>query len=531
MGAGTTPESINEAYLRAISTRDARFDGKFFIGVKTTGIYCRPICPAKPKLKNIELYPDALAAEKAGYRPCLRCRPEAAPLSPAWMGRSATVNRALKLIEAHFSLAGIGQAEPHAEPQEPNEDEFAERLGISARHLRRLFELELGTTPKRVFDHTRLGFARQLVIETNLPITEIAFASGFSSVRRFNDSFKERFTRAPSELRRQASDSSKNAVSEASAKPIHLTLTLPYRPPFDWNSQLRFFHSHQIGGVELVDHESYQRVFRIGRTGSEVGALKIVHDAETNRLRASIASTDPRSLHAIARRLRQMFDLDSDPIQLTQLFMSCTLMSGLSEKHAGLRLQRGWDPFETAIGTLLGQLVSVEQGKRMVARLVETHGEAVRNPLTGEPAYLFPEPARLASSELKEIPTTGGRKSAIRELSRRVASGELSLDSTQDFEAFRKSLCEIKGIGAWSAEYISLRALGDTDAFPGTDLILKRAVDLHPALDLESFRPWRAYVAIFLWKEFAAALSKKGKSKAPASASGTHSKVPRGKQK
>ena len=480
---GTQEDIYYQAYL----ARDHRFDGKFFIGVKTTGIYCRPICPSNPMRKNVEFFNDALSAEKAGYRPCLRCRPESAPSSPAWMGRSATVQRALKLISANGLL-------------EKDEDAFAALLGMSARHLRRLFEEELGKTPKQISDAGRLGFSRKLIVETRLPITEIAFTSGFSSIRRFNEAFKDRFHRAPSELRRGSEVPGDRAIQ----------LSLSYRPPLDWSSLLRFYQGHAISGIESVDHNHYRRVFDMD---GAVGALELTQNPKTHALILRITTPEVRSLYRVVQNIRHMFDLDSDPALISAAFSKDAFMSGLGEKHPGLRLPRGWDPYETAVCTILGQLVSTEQAARLVKQLVENYGPKVTNPVTGEPAFLFPSVHTLARETLAKVGTTQARKNTIQELSRRILSKDLRLDSTQDPQSFRKALLELKGIGPWSAEYISLRALGDTDAFPGSDLILKRVTDQNPGLRIEAFRPWQAYAAIYLWKEFAATFSKKKEKK------------------
>jgi AraC family transcriptional regulator of adaptative response / DNA-3-methyladenine glycosylase II len=474
----------DEIYYQALLTRDPRFDGKFYVAVKTTGIYCRPICPAKPHRKNVEFFPNALAAEKAGYRPCLRCRPESAPLSPAWIGKSATVQRALKLIAANALL-------------EADEDSFSDQLGVSARHLRRLFEEELGKTPKQIHDNNRLGFARKLVVETSLPITEIAFTSGFSSIRRFNDSFKERFHRAPSELRKKKS-SAKKGSRELEGLPLQLTLS--YRPPFDWDTSLRVQRSHAIAGVEQIDESTYSRIFRINGT---VGELTLSHDPKHFRLLLKVRTRDTKSLFPIAQNIRKMFDLDSDPIHISNTFSSCDIMTALSTKHPGLRITRGWDPFEGAVAAILGQFVSVKHATMLISQLVENYGEPVKNPYTGKVINFFPTVETLARETISKVKTTEARKNTIREFSRLVLEKKIRLDSAQDPLVFKEQLLAIKGIGPWTAEVVSLRALGDTDAFPGTDLILKRVLDKNTDLDIEAFRPWRGYAAIYLWKEFA----------------------------
>jgi len=473
-----------DTYYEAVAARDYRFDGKFFVGVRTTGVYCRPICPAKPKRENIVFFPDALSAEKAGFRPCLRCRPEATPQSPAWNGRNTTIHRALKLI-AGGRLAGSAQ------------EDIAGQLGVSARHLRRLFTEELGKTPNQIWGEYRLNFARILIVETRLPMTEIAFSAGFSSLRRFNEAFKARFRRPPREVRR-----------ERRQEPVETTLglKLPYRPPLDWNALLSYYQSHLIAGVENIKDNRYERVFRLG---DAIGAFRVSRVRGSEVLELEVLTTATRHLYRIVQNVRRMFDLDSDPLLMANAFSSSPFMTALSEKYPGLRLAQRWNPFESAVFTVLGQVVSVDQARNLVGELVKGYGEKIRNPLSGDAAFLFPKPEALADASLADIQTTDARKETIRELSRQISAGKIRLDSEQDPTAFRDSLLQIKGIGTWTADDICLRALGDPDAFPAGDLILKRALARHPELRMETFKPWRGYAALYLWKEYAQMLSQK----------------------
>jgi AraC family transcriptional regulator of adaptative response / DNA-3-methyladenine glycosylase II len=474
-------------FYEAMLARDYRFDGKFFVAVKTTGVYCRPICPARPKRKNVEFFPDAASAELAGYRPCLRCRPECAPLSPAWWGKKAVVQRALKLIARN-------------EFHRTDEDRFAERLGLSARHLRRLFKEEIGQTPKRIADNNRLNLASKLIVETEMPIMTVAQTAGFASLRRFNDAFQRRFRRAPSQLRRLRPKTDGRDGIE---------LKLSFRPPYDWQSLIRFYQSHPIPGVEWVRGDCFERLFRIGST---IGLLGVQAMAGEPQLKLKILTGDPRILFEVVSRVRRMFDLDSDPILIANSFAQSSLLSKLYARFPGMRLPGGWDPFETAICSILGQLVSAEQRCALVGQLVRGYGEEIAHPISGERACLFPGADILAECDLHKVKTTLARKEAIREFSRRVLSGAILLSEAQDPLLFRKALLETKGIGPWSAEYISLRSIGDTDAFPRTDLILKRVLDLHPDFDLQAIKPWRSYAAIYFWKGFAAILSKRKRS-------------------
>src|SRR5258706_1579693 len=480
---------VMKEYYEALRGRDYRFDGKFFVAVKTTGIYCRPICPARPKPENVVFFQDAASGEAAGYRPCLRCRPECAPLSPAWWGKRAVVQRALKLI-ANNALH-----------QHTNDEEFAQRLGVSARHLRRLFDEEIGRTPKQIADANRLNFARRLIVETSLPMMTVARTAGYSSLRRFNDAFKKRFERAPTQLRK-----SRSTIRTTDG----IDLKLSFRPPYDWQSLLRFYQSHPIPGVESVAENSFERVFRLEGT---IGFLRVQPVTGRPQLKLNIVTEDPRVLFEVVNRIRRMFDLDSDPMLIAASFAQVPMLAKLVNGFPGLRVPGGWDPFETAVCSILGQVVSADQRASLVDQLVRGYGEEVIHPVTGSTAQLFPASAVLANSDLSKVRTSVARKEAVRDFSRRVRSGAISLSAAQEPMMFRKALLETKGLGSWSAEYISLRAIGDTDAFPRTDLILKRVMALHADLDLEAIKPWRSYAAIYLWKAFAQSLSKQKKPK------------------
>lgn len=467
-----------DEYYQAMLARDYRFDGKFFVGVKTTGIYCRPICPARPKRQNVEFFGNRLQAEKAGYRPCLRCRPEAAPLSPAWMGKSAIVNRALKMIHNNETI-------------EFDEDRFAEIFGVSARHLRRVFVDEIGKTPKQIAIENRLNLARKLVVETSLPMAHIALASGFQSIRRFNDAFKERFTRAPSELRRQRDSGSESLV-----------VKLPYRPPIDFDRLLDFYRKHSTGKLEEFTDTHYIRHVKLN---SAEGVIRVSNSPDEHALKLEIDFPDVRMIHAIIARVRRMFDLDSDPLLIANGFEASPELAKLLRKYPGLRVPTGWDPYEVAISTVLGQLVTVEFGRALVADLVEFYGEPFKN---NPEIKNFPTPAVLAKSNLQKIRTTGRRKETIREISRMIVSGELSLESTQNAEEFHEKLMQIKGVGLWTADYMTLKVLGHADAFPATDLILARALEIHSKESIAAVSPWRGYGATLLWCEYAGKLKR-----------------------
>jgi AraC family transcriptional regulator of adaptative response / DNA-3-methyladenine glycosylase II len=475
---------------RAMLARDYRFDGKFFVGVKTTGIYCRPICPARPRRENVEFFPSAHLAERKGYRPCLRCRPEAAPLSPAWVGKSAVVQRALRAL-AETEDAGF------------REEAFAARFGVTARHLRRLFQEEVGKSPKRILVERRLDFARKLIVETALPMARIAAASGFASLRRFNDAVRARFDRTPTALRKPSSRGEPAAAGDG------VLLSLPFRPPLPWEASLAYYRKHAIEGLETIGPDSYERVVH---WDGRPGLVRVSRSTHPASLRLQVIGCGLGCLGKAVRAVRRMFDLDADPLVVANAFACSPPLEKLLRMQPGLRCPRGWDAWEVAVCAILGQLVSMAQANRLIAQLVRAHGEAAPHPVSGEVTHLFPTAETLAGASLDRVGTTSARKAALREFARRVAEGAISLDSTQDPAAFRRSLLAIKGIGPWTAEYVSLRAIADADAFPGTDLVLRRALQAHPDVDLEAIRPWRGYAAAYLWHAHAGEAGKSGMS-------------------
>jgi AraC family transcriptional regulator of adaptative response / DNA-3-methyladenine glycosylase II len=451
---------------RAIQTRDARFDGQFFTAVKSTGIYCRPICPAPtPQRRNCTFYPSAAAAHEAGFRPCLRCRPEVAPEVPAWSGTSATVTRAMRLIsEGLLDKADVAG--------------LAERLGIGDRHLRRLFLEHVGATPVAVAQTRRILFAKKLLTETKLPIVDVAFASGFSSLRRFNSAMLSVYDRPPRELRR-------NTIDEVRGP---LTLKLAYRPPFHWDALIEFLRARAIPGVEVVTRESYRRSVR-------TGVIEVRHSPEENCLLASIALSNLDGLRILVERVRRLFDLHSNTDEIAACLRRDPLLSGLVDRYPGLRLPGAWNPFELAVRAILGQQISVAAATTLAGRIVERWGE----PLPDSDLKIFPSPHTLASADLASIGLPRQRAEALGRLAKEVATGALDLDSRPAVE----HLCELQGVGEWTAQYICMRAFGEPDAFPASDLGLRRAAGNIPAAELlrraENWRPWRAYAAIHLW--------------------------------
>jgi AraC family transcriptional regulator, regulatory protein of adaptative response / DNA-3-methyladenine glycosylase II len=478
-------KSEHRKFYDAMVARDYRFDGKFFVGVKTTGIYCRPICPARPKIENVEFFPSSLLAEKAGYRPCMRCRPEAAPLSPAWYGKSAIVQRSLRAI-IDDGLNGL------------SEEEFAEKYGVTARHLRRLFVQEIGKTPRQFYEEQKLNLARKMMVETHLPITEICYSAGFQSLRRFNDAFKSRFSKTPSQVRK-----TKPGYSED----MMLTrLSLSYRPPYNWNALMTYLMRHQTDHIEEISSDSYIRYFP---TKKGMGRVIVKNDEIKSRLVACFDQFDREQLYGLIQNIRRLFDLDADPLLISTQFENVNNLKKLDQKSPGMRAPGCWNGFETAVSIILGQLVSMEQARRNIQHLVLHYGE--EHQWHGKTVFIFPDAAKLAHVELDKVPTTKMRKQTIRVLSQKVQAGEISLNAHQDVARLKDQLRAIPGIGNWTVEYIGMRCLSDPDSYPQTDLILKRINDLEASFDLREAAPWRAYAAFLLWDSYSGKLLKKGK--------------------
>lgn len=464
---------------RARLARDPRFDGRFFIAVLTTRIYCRPVCPVRsPKEENVRYYPSAAAAAEAGFRPCLRCRPECSPGTPAWLGTSATVSRALRLIsESALEDGSI--------------DTLAARVGIGSRHLRRLFLQHLGATPIAIAQTRRLHFAKKLIDETGLPMNEVALASGFGSVRRFNATFQKTYGRTPTHIR--------NLARHAPAEEEHeYRFLLRFRPPFDWKGLLEFLEPRAIPGVEVIGQESYRRTFEFEEN---TGWLQAALDKDAGAVALRIQFPDPRFLFLIVERVRRLFDLSADPAEInSHLRRDPILASGIAA-CPGLRVPGSWDGFELAIRAVLGQQVTVRGASTLAGRLVREFGAPVasNHGLT----HLFPRPAKLADADVARIGLPRARANTIRALARAVTEGDISFSGC-NLEDFRERFCSIPGIGDWTAQYVAMRALGEPDAFPAADLGLLHATGLRNPRELETrsqaWRPWRAYAAMHLWR-------------------------------
>jgi AraC family transcriptional regulator, regulatory protein of adaptative response / DNA-3-methyladenine glycosylase II len=472
-----------ETLSRAFQSRDRRFEGRFVAGVVTTGVYCRPGCPAPlPKPRNVRFFPGAAAAEAEGFRPCRRCRPEASAGAPVLLGTGATVSRALRLI-------GEGNSGESVE-------ELAERLGVGPRHLRRLFEEHLGAPPAAVVRTHRTHFARRLLDETDLPVTEVAGGAGFSSLRSFHRAILGTFGRPPRELRGKARRSRPDPGEP-------LRLRLPYREPFDWEALLGFLAARAIPRVEEVRDGTYRRTVRTERGAG----LLAVRPSGGRSLEVSLPEQFAPRLLPIAARLERLFDLRADPATIAKDLSRDPLLSTLVARRPGLRIPGAWDPFETAVRAVLGQQVSVRGAVTLASRLVDRFGEGIPGLPAAGPCRLFPEPAALASADVEAIGVPGVRAGAVRGLAARVRDGAVDLSGSRGAEALEQELTAIAGIGAWTARYLSLRLLGEPDAFPDGDLALLRALrrlgeDPGPAglsRRAEAWRPWRAYATLHLW--------------------------------
>jgi AraC family transcriptional regulator, regulatory protein of adaptative response / DNA-3-methyladenine glycosylase II len=468
---------------RARLARDARFDGRFFIGVTSTRIYCRPICPApSPKPQNIKYYASAAAAAEAGFRPCLRCRPEASPGTPAWLGASSTVSRALKLIgESALDDGGV--------------DDLADRLGIGSRHLRRLFLRYLGATPVAVAQTRRVHFAKKLIDETDLPLTQVAMAAGFGSIRRFNATFQNLYERAPSELRKTRVNAAKQVINGNASGDY--TFRIAYRPPYDWKSILEFLAARAIPGVETVCADEYRRTISLDGRAGTIAVRPAVPKKVGNYLELQIRYPDPSALFRIVERVRRIFDVGADPAAISRRLQSDARLKPVLRAHPGLRVAGCWDGFEMAVRAILGQQVSVKGASTMAGRVAAEFGTLLANhagETEGPASVLFPSAITLADADLTRVGVTRQRASSIRDLAHAVASGEIRFDGAAEPEEFERKITRIKGIGAWTAQYIAMR-LGEPDAFPAADLYLRRAGG-----DSEAWRPWRAYAAMYIWK-------------------------------
>jgi AraC family transcriptional regulator of adaptative response / DNA-3-methyladenine glycosylase II len=467
---------------RALRSRDERFDGSFFAGVTSTGIYCRPSCPARSvKRANVRFFPTAAAAQAAGFRACKRCRPDASPGSPEWDVRADLVGRAMRLI-----ADGIVDRE--------GVDGLARRLHVSARHLQRQLVAEVGAAPQALARAQRAQTARVLIETTSLTFTEVAFGAGFSSVRQFNDTIRKIFAATPSELR------TKNSNRQSST-PGTMSIRLPYRAPFDVTGLLSFLGARGISGVESFDGTVYRRALRLPTSD---GTVEL--SAGEDHVRCVLRLGDIRDLGPAVRRCRQLLDLDADPVAIDESFSNDDILGFVVRANPGRRLPRSVDGFELAARAVLGQQVSVAGARTITGRLVRRFGKPLTAP-DGDLTHVFPEPAALVDADLAALGIPGSRRDTLRSLAKTVASGVLVLDSGADRAETEAGLQALRGIGPWTAGYVAMRGLGDPDVFLAADLGVRRALermgqsgDPRSAEALaERWRPWRSYAVQYLW--------------------------------
>src|SRR5215471_6018022 len=461
LSAGTGPMNLDlRVCSRARLARDARFDGKFFIGVLSTRIYCRPVCRGRTSQeKNIRYFPSAAAAAEAGFRPCLRCRPESSPGTPAWAGTQNTVSRALRLIsETGLEDGGV--------------EALAEHLGIGSRHLRRLFLRHLGATPSAVAQTRRLHFAKKLIDETTLPMTQIAFAAGFGSVRRFNAAFRNIYHRTPTQIRSLALRMSRQPENQ-------YLFHLNFRPPYDWKRLLEFLAARTIPGVEAVEDGCFRRSILVN---GNRGYFEVSLDASRNALNVRVQIGDSRSLFFIIERIRAMFDLNADWATVARTLGADSALASHINSNPGLRVPGCWNGFELATRAILEQ--------RHIARANELAGQIARS--FGEPfcpakglTHLFPTLEALAHANLETAGLPRAQADAIRTLSCAVRDGQISFERVVDSEEFLANLSEIPGIGDSTTQWIAMRALREPDAFPSADHALARTLGLANSRELE----------------------------------------------
>lgn len=462
---------------RAVSARDGRFDGRFVFGVVTTGIYCRPSCPARtPKPANVRYFAAPAAAVAGGFRACKRCRPDSLPGGPTWDHRSDLATRALQLV-------GTGAVDDDGVAG------LARRLSVSERHLNRVLVSELGVGPLALARTRRAQAARMLLDQTQMPVTDVAFAAGFASVRQFNDVIRAEFGTTPRALRRTGSH------PDRPAEPGRLTLRLAAREPFDGARVASFLAARAIPGVESST-DGYRRLLQ---TGGGVVLADLV--PQPGGVRAELTLPDLTAVRPAVTAVRRLFDLDADAAAIDAALSADVSLNGLVKRRPGLRVPGAVSGFEMAVRAVVGQQISVAGARTLLGRIVERAGRPLS---TWQPelSHPFPTPEQLLSADLDGLGLTKTRVRTLSSVAAAVAEGRLDLELGADRAITKRLLLAEPGIGPWTAEYVALRALADPDAFPGTDLVLQRVVGT-AGYKPDSWRPWRAYAAIHLWTDYA----------------------------
>jgi AraC family transcriptional regulator of adaptative response / DNA-3-methyladenine glycosylase II len=481
-------ENVNALYA-AFKAKDARFDGRFFVGISSTGIYCRPVCRAKqPKAENCTFYRTAAEAEQAGYRPCLLCRPELAPGASVTDATADLICRAARMLEEN---CGNGLSL----------EEIAGRLGCSSRHLRRVFTAEYNVSPVQYLQTCRLLLAKNLLTDTDLPILEVAMAAGFQSLRRFNDLFRKRYRLSPTALRKHAAEGKK--------RNDNMILALGYRPPYRWEEMLAFLAERAIAGIETVKNGEYARTVHLaGADGKRVrGWVKIGHKPEKNALSVAISESLLPVLPQVLARVRHLFDLHCSPDAVYDILQGMNdIRPGLC--RPGIRVPGCFDAFETAVRAVLGQQITVKAAGTLAARIVERYGSPVQAGFKGL-THIFPLPEDLLAlggdiaKHFGALGVTSARANTIYMLAHAFAQGKIDFGLCADPKKEMRKLMMIRGIGCWTAQYIAMRTMGWPDAFLETDSGVKKALPGRTAKELrvmaQAWRPWRSYATMNLW--------------------------------
>lgn len=476
---------------QALTARDTRFDGVFFVGVTSTGIYCRPVCPVKPpQQKNCLFFDSAEAAEKAHFRPCLRCRPELAP-------GNAPMDNQHRIADLLMQRIDEGLLE-----ENENLEEIAAEFGLSLRQLRRIVQQELGVSPLALRQTRRMLLAKQLLTETRLPVTDIAFASGFNSLRRFNDVFQARYRMTPGSLRKEATRHDIPTRLEDTAR-----LRLSYRPPYDWPAMLDFLSLRLMKGVEAVDETSYMRTVRLG---DYRGWLRVTHLPMKQALQVEFTCSLTPVLPALLQRLRNLFDLSAQPLLIAERLRQDSLLAPSIALNPGLRVPGAFDGFEMAVRAVLGQQITVKAATTLSSRFAHAFGEAIDTPF---PALnrLMPAPERVRMASPDEIAQQGivsARARTLLALAEACVSGHLRFNGAIGPDVLMQRLLALPGIGPWTANYIALRALRWPDAFPKEDIVIRNNLGgVTPAgaeARSQAWRPWRSYAVMHIWKNLTA---------------------------
>jgi AraC family transcriptional regulator of adaptative response / DNA-3-methyladenine glycosylase II len=473
----------------AFKAKDARFDGRFFVGISSTGIYCRPVCRARqPKPENCTFYHTAAEAEQAGYRPCLLCRPELAPGSSITDATANLVYRAARMLEENCG-SGLSL------------DELAARLGCTDRHLRRVFTAEYHVSPVQYLQTCRLLLAKNLLTDTNLPVLEVAMAAGFGSLRRFNDLFKKQYNLSPTVLRKRASEEKRHHDD--------VTLALGYRPPYPWEEMLRFLAGRAISGVDQVKNGEYMRTvhFVTAEEKHVYGWVRVGHKPKKNALTVTVSETLLPVLPQVLARVRHLFDLYCDPVTVYEtLRVMNEIRPGLCV--LGTRLPGCFNAFEMAVRAVLGQQITVKAASTLAARIAHTYGAPIQTGIEGL-THVFPSPEDILAlngpmeQHLGPLGVISARAKTIHELARAIVQGEIDVDLPARPEEETKKLMAIRGIGSWTAQYIAMRAMEWPDAFLETDAGVKKALQPYTSKELlnmaEAWRPWRSYATVNLW--------------------------------